>query len=94
MAQVEKQVSIQVGPQGRVVIPAEWRRALNISPGDSLVARIEDGRIVLETRENVIARIRKRFENAIKEPSVVDELIAERREEARREEARREEADL
>ena len=86
MAQIEEQTSIQIGPQGRVVIPAKWRRALNISPGDSLVARIEDGRIVLETRENVIARIRKRFEGVPKGISLVDELIAERREEARREE--------
>jgi AbrB family looped-hinge helix DNA binding protein len=77
--------SLQVGPQGRIVIPAAVRQTLGIEPGDTLVARVEDGRLVLETRTRLLARFSARFAGARMQPvaggagSVVDELIAERR---------------
>ena len=74
-----------MGPQGRIVIPARFRKALDIHPGESLIARVEDGCLVLETREIIIARLQNTFANVPKEVSLVDELIAERREEAHRE---------
>jgi hypothetical protein len=46
---------------------------------------VEDGRIVLEKREQVLARLRRRFEKVPGEVSLANELISERREEARRE---------
>ena len=76
---------VQVGPQGRIVIPAHIRQALGIHPGQTLVARVEDGRLVLETREQILARLQAMFAHVPREVSLVDELIAERREEARRE---------
>ncbi|MBW4651306.1 MAG: AbrB/MazE/SpoVT family DNA-binding domain-containing protein [Kastovskya adunca ATA6-11-RM4] len=76
-----------MSPQGRVVIPAEFRRRLNLEPGATLIARIEDGRLVLEKRENILARLRARFAQIPKEVSLADELIAERREAAQRETA-------
>ena len=78
---------MKVGPQGRVVIPARLRRILAIGQGDTLVARVEDGRIVLEKREQVLARVRRRFEKVPREVSLANELISERREEARREQS-------
>ena len=76
---------VHVGPQGRIVIPAHIREALDIRPGQELIARVEDGRLVLETRERIIARLQATFANVPGGVSLVDELIAERREEARRE---------
>lgn len=76
---------LQVGPQGRIVIPAAVRQSLGIEPGDTLVARVEGGRLVLETRAHLLARFSARFAGARMQPvgggagSVVDELIAERR---------------
>jgi AbrB family looped-hinge helix DNA binding protein len=61
VAKVIKQAQVRVGPQGRIVVPVELRRILGIGPGDTLVARVEDGRVVLEKRENVLARVRRRF---------------------------------
>jgi AbrB family looped-hinge helix DNA binding protein len=78
---------VRVGPQGRVVIPASLRKALDLEPGDELIARIEDGRLVLERREQIIARIRAHFASVPADVSLADELIAERRAEARREES-------
>lgn len=77
---------IRVGQQGRVVIPAELRQALAIQPGDVLVARSEQDKLVLERPRAVLERIRERFRAAVPRGiSLADELIAERREEARRE---------
>jgi AbrB family looped-hinge helix DNA binding protein len=80
--------TVRVGPQGRLVIPAELRAALGIEPGDTLVARAEDGQLVLERRAQVLGRLRAELRGR-RAGSAVDELIAERREEARREEAER-----
>lgn len=78
--------TVRVGPQGRLVIPAELRAELGIEPGDTLLARIEDGQLVLERRAQILGRLRAEVRAAGPTPSAVDALLAERREEARREE--------
>lgn len=67
------------------MIPARMRERLGIGAGERLVARVEDGRVVLEKRENVLRRVRRRFARVPKGASLVDELISERREEASQE---------
>ena len=75
---------VQIGAQGRMVVPAPIRKALGFQPGETLVARVEDDHLVIEKPESVERRIRARFRKA-GERSLAEELIAERREEARRE---------
>jgi AbrB family looped-hinge helix DNA binding protein len=79
--------TLEVGPQGRIVIPASIRKALNIQTGATLVARIEDGRLVLETQNQLLNQFYSRFAQARMQPgeSIVDELIAEHRSESVRE---------
>ncbi len=81
---------VQVGAQGRVVIPAALRKAMNLKPGERLVARVEGNRLVLERRENIARRLQNRFSHIPDDVSLADELIAERREEACREKAQME----
>jgi AbrB family looped-hinge helix DNA binding protein len=82
---------LRIGAQGRVVIPAEMRRELGIEPGETLMARVESHRLVLERRDEILARLRRETRGTRAEgASVVDELIAERRAEARREAAEHE----
>ena len=76
---------VHVGPQGRIVIPAHIRDALDIRPGQDLIARADDGRLVLEKREQILTRLQDTFTQVSRGVSLVDELIAERRAEARRE---------
>ncbi len=72
----------------RIVVPAEMRRKLGVEPGSVLLARVEEDRLVLETRRAALERARRLFDHIPDSVSLVDELLAERREEARREEAR------
>ena len=81
----QKTVQVHVGPQGRIVIPAQFREALDMRAGQILVARADDGRLVLEKREQILARLQDTFAQVPNDVSLVDELIAERREEARKE---------
>lgn len=90
MSHMEKsanQATVTVGPQGRLVIPSQIRNELHISPGDVLVAVVDNERLVLEKREAVLRRLRRRFSKVPAGVSLADELIAERRVEARREES-------
>jgi AbrB family looped-hinge helix DNA binding protein len=76
---------VTINKQGRIVIPVALRKALGVKPGDELVARVKDGQLVLETRDALLDRIQARFAHIPRERSLVDELIAERREQAQRE---------
>ena len=78
--------SVRVGPQGRLVIPAEIRRRLGLGTGDTLLLRVQEESLVLETREAVLARVKAAFDDVPRDVSLVDELLAERRAEAAREE--------
>jgi len=78
-------IPVKVGPKGRVVVPAQIRRELGIEEGTELMARVEGDGVVLEPRAAALRRLRKLFAHIPRDRSLVDELIAERREEARRE---------
>ena len=79
---------VDVGAQGRVVIPAALRKALKLKRGDRLVVRKVGESLVLERREALERRLQERFAHIPSDVSLVDELIAERRAEAEREERR------
>lgn len=83
------QFSLTIGERGRLVLPAELRRRLSLKTGDRLVARIEDdGSIrVISTRAAAESGrgLLPRMYPHLKDASLVDELLAERRREAERE---------
>jgi len=70
---------VQLGAQGRLVIPAPLRKALNLNQGDCLVARKVGDSLVLERREAVESRLWEMFEEIPHKVRLADELIAERR---------------
>lgn len=71
---------------GRVVIPAQLRRAAHIEPGDELVMYAEDERVVIETRQQLAARIKRDIADGdTGTGSPVEQLVSERRAEAARE---------
>jgi len=80
------QTRLKVNENGRVVIPAAYRKALGISPGDELILSLEDDELRITTMKRRIERAQRRARHYLKPGmSLVDELIAERREAAKRE---------
>lgn len=73
-------IVVEVGPKGRVVIPAAIRRELGIAQGSELVALVEGGGVLLLPRSEIKRRLRSMFAGV--EGSMASELIAERRREA------------
>jgi AbrB family looped-hinge helix DNA binding protein len=78
-------VDVSLGRQGRLVIPAPLRRSLGLEEGDRLVARQDGNRLVIEKPEQIKQRLKARFAQVPAERRLVEELIAERRQESRRE---------
>jgi len=77
---------MRVNENGRVVIPASFRKALGINIGDEVVLRIEDDELRITTLRRRLARAQRLVRKHVKQgDSLADELIAERREAARRE---------
>jgi hypothetical protein len=58
---------------------------LGFEEGDKLVAHEEAGRLVLEKQNTIKQRLKARFAQVSKSRSLVDELIAQRREAAKQE---------
>jgi AbrB family looped-hinge helix DNA binding protein len=83
---VSQATRLRVNENGRIVIPASFRKALGIDAGDEVVLRIEDNELRISTLKRRIERARRFVRRYVKPgTSLVDELIAERREAARRE---------
>ena len=76
----------RVNENGRIVIPASFRKALGINIGDEVVLRMEDDELRITTVKRRVARAQRLVRKHVKRgTSLVDELIAERREAARNE---------
>ena len=70
---------------GRLVIPAAYRKALGIKPGDEVILVLEDGEMRVISTRQAIARAQTLLRHYIpKGRSLSEELIKERREEAAR----------
>jgi AbrB family looped-hinge helix DNA binding protein len=73
-----------MGDRGRIVVPADIRERMHLEKGTPLIFHETDDGLMILTREQAIRRLRAQLP---KGASVVDELLAEHREDARRENA-------
>ena len=81
-------IPMKMSEGGRVVIPAEIRRQLDLKEGDTVLWEFRDGEAWLTTRAANIKRAQQLFQKYCPPRpgrSIVDEFIAERRAEAERE---------
>lgn len=70
---------------GRLVIPAAYRKALGLKPGDEVLLVLEEGEIRVVSTRQAIARAQTLLRRYVPEGrSLSGELIQERREEAAR----------
>lgn len=76
---------VRIGQNGRLVIPAHYRRALGIGPGDEVLLRMEEGSLRIVSRAEALRRAQRRVREIVgKGARLSDELIAMRRAERRR----------
>jgi AbrB family looped-hinge helix DNA binding protein len=77
---------LRVNENGRVVIPASFRKALGINIGDEVVLLIDDDELRITTVKRRVQRAQRLVRKHVKAgTSLVDELIAERREASKHE---------
>ena len=77
---------MRVNENGRVVIPASFRKALGIKAGDEVILRIENDELRITTLKRRLEHAQRLVRAHVKAgTSLVDELLAERNEAARNE---------
>jgi AbrB family looped-hinge helix DNA binding protein len=83
---LRQETRTRINENGRVVIPAAFRKTLGIKAGDEVVLRVENNELRILTLKQRIERAQRLVRQHVKPgTSLVDELIAERREAAKRE---------
>jgi len=81
-AGVSDRLDLTLGPGGRVVIPAVFRKAMQVTEGDRLMARVVDGELRLITPQMGIRKAQKIVRETIPgDESLVDTLMENRRRE-------------
>lgn len=77
------QMQTTVDENGRIVIPAEFRRAMGIKPGDEVTVRLVDGEVHVFTQAYATAAAREWIRQLVPDGrSLADEIISDRRVEA------------
>jgi AbrB family looped-hinge helix DNA binding protein len=75
-----EQARAKITEGGRIVIPAEYRRALGLHTGDEVILSLEDGELRIFTPLQAIKHAQELVRRFIPQGrSMADELIAERR---------------
>jgi AbrB family looped-hinge helix DNA binding protein len=83
---MDTETRMRVNENGRIVIPASYRKALGLKVGDEVILRMEDDELRITTMKRRLERAQRRIRQYVKPGvSLADELIAERREAAKRE---------
>ena len=83
---INPETRMRINENGRIVIPASYRKALGVKTGDEIILRVEDDELRITTMKRRIERAQRIVRKYVKPGvSLSDELIAERREEAKRE---------
>ncbi len=73
-------IRTRVAEGGRIVLPAEYRRALGLRVGDEVILHLENGAVRILTPQEAIRRAQALVRrNVPQDRSLADELIAERR---------------
>lgn len=76
---------VVLGGEGRILLSARVRRALELTPGESVHLRVEDGRVIIEKREHIARRLKQKVKAAAGAKSLSRALIKERKRDAKRE---------
>jgi AbrB family looped-hinge helix DNA binding protein len=83
---MNEEIRTRLNQNGRVVIPSSFRKAIGVKVGDEIVMRVVDDELRITTQQRRIQGAQRRARQYVKRgTSLVDELLAERRQAARNE---------
>lgn len=81
---MREEARTRISRNGRIVIPAAFRKALGIDSGDELVLQLQDDEVRITTLQRRIQRAQERARRYVKPgTSPVEELLKERRKAAK-----------
>lgn len=72
----------KMGENGRVVIPAFYRRYLNLKPGEELVVHLENEQLCFTSLKHSLKKAQDLVKKHAKNQSLVKKLLTARKEEA------------
>ncbi len=73
----------KINENGRLVIPAVYRKALDIKAGDEVILRLDKDELHISSVKHALKRARQLVKQYIKsDVNLTDSLISERRQEA------------
>jgi len=82
-------LSVKMEKSGRILIPAVIRRKLHLKAGSELLVSLDETGLHFGTRDQALARVRRRLRKYIPADRLLsEELLRERRQEAARENAK------
>lgn len=76
----------KIDNQGRITIPSSWREEQGIGAGSEILALEEDGRLILQTREQALREAQEMVKRLARPGSLLKELRHERKRQTSREE--------
>ncbi len=75
-----KEFNVAIGENGRMIIPAAFRKQLNIKPGDEVIVKLSpDNDIIVHSPKQSLRKLQQLFKSS--NESFVDELFDMRRKE-------------
>ena len=82
-----EQFTVKVDGSGRILIPAKVRKQMNLRKDTTLIAKLEEQKLVLNTRAEALREVQEFFSKYRPKDGKLlsDEIIEDRRREARRE---------
>jgi AbrB family looped-hinge helix DNA binding protein len=73
------EVHVRLGENGRVVIPAAFRRRLGLKPGDALILRLDEDRVMIESRRAAVRAAQRMIHERVPEGELLTERLFEMR---------------
>jgi AbrB family looped-hinge helix DNA binding protein len=73
------EVHVRLGENGRVVIPAAFRRRLGLKPGDPLILRLDENGVVIESRRAAVRAAQRMIRERVPKGELLTERLFEMR---------------
>jgi AbrB family looped-hinge helix DNA binding protein len=73
------EVHVRLGENGRIVIPAAFRRSLGLKPGDPLILRLDEDGVMIESRRAAVRAAQRMIRERVPEGELLTERLFEMR---------------